>query len=256
MRKQHYLTSVKNKKIKNTQKKDNDLYTIILICDNPGYRMKSYGPTCLIDLIKNKKLLDLQVDVIKKIFDNFEIIICAGFDVDKISKYVRSKYKDINIRIVENQLFENTGPCESIRLAINNTNNNKIFILDGGLIFEKNIFNHFNFDISSILLEEYPCENLEIGANINENKQVEHLSFGGHKIWSEILYLNNEMIIESLRKIINSAEYKRKFIFEALNELLKTNNKLSYHINKTKINKISNIKTYHKIRKTNEIFDR
>ena len=95
---------IKNKcitspKAKKAIQKNSDFITVILLCDSPGYRMRSYGPTSLIS-ISNKKLIDIQIEAIKQTFDNFEIILCVGFDAEKICKYVRSKYFNLNISVL------------------------------------------------------------------------------------------------------------------------------------------------------------
>lgn len=222
--------------------------TIILLCDTPGYRMKSYGPPSLLQIHGEKRLIDIQIECIKKHFNNFEIILCCGFDADKICKYVKSKYKHINIRLVENQLFNESNSCETVRLALNNTNNDKIFILDGNLWFPQEIFGQHDYNTSMVLIEKKQLEGLEIGVNTNEKNQVEHFSFGAKNYWSEVFYLSNYEIIDSLRKILSNPDYKHKFVFEALNELLSTKFDLVAVTNKTKIKKIHNVKVYHNIR--------
>jgi hypothetical protein len=242
---------IKNKcitspKAKRLISRNDDLVTVILLSDSPGYRMKSYGPTSLIS-ISNKKLIDIQIEAIKQTFNNFEIVLCIGFDAEKTCKYVKSKYGNINIRIVENQLFKNSNSCESVRLSLNNTNNNKVLICDGNLLLNNNILSMVHNANSCVFVESSPCVNLEIGLNIDEKNQVQYFSFGAYKIWSEVLYLDNYEIIETLRKIISLSEYKNKFIFEALNELIKTKHKLQCLTNTNSVKKINNIKTYHSI---------
>lgn len=241
MNKNKFLTSARTKK-----NVDSDLYTFLLIADSPGYRMKSYGPTSLITF-KNKKLIDIQIEAIKKSFKNFEIIICGGFDIDKIYKYIKNNYKNLNIRIVENQLFNNSNSCESMRLGLNNTNNDKIYIIDGCLLIYSDLFN-CNQKKSFVYIEENPCENLEVGINLDEENKIEQFAFGGSKIWSEILFLGDKDILEYVRKTVHNIDFKNKFIFESLNEVIKNNYDLSYVINKTPIKKINNIKTYHGIK--------
>jgi hypothetical protein len=242
---------IKNKcitspKAKKTIQKNTDFITVILLCDSPGYRMRSYGPTSLIS-ISNKKLIDIQIEAIKQTFDNFEIILCVGFDAEKICKYIRSKYYNLNIRLVENQLFKNSNSCEAARLTLNNTNNTKIVLCDGNLLLNSNVLSMVDDIDSCVFTESSPCANLEVGLNIDEKNQVQYFSFGANKIWSEILYLNNMEIIETFRKIVSSTDYKNKFIFEALNELIKTKHKLRCLTNDKSIKKINNIKTYHSI---------
>jgi hypothetical protein len=224
-----------------------DLISIILICDNPGYRMKSYGPTSLIT-INDHKLIDLQIKTIQQLFSNFEIILCVGFDSEKICRYIRAKYEKINIRVVENQLFNNTNSCESVRLSLNNTLNHKILLCDGNLLFNHKALSLIDTDQTCVLIETNPCSNLEVGININDNNEAQYFSFGAYRTWSEILFLHNTDYVEAFRKIVAHKDNKNKFIFEALNEMLKTKHKIKCINNQHGIKKISDIKTYHAMR--------
>lgn len=225
----------------------NNLITIVLLCDSPGYRMKSYGPISLIN-ISNSRLIDLQIKAIQQTFTNFEIIICLGFDAEKTCKYIRTKYANLPIRIVENQLFNSSNSCESVRLALNNTLNNKVLICSGNLLFSNKVLSSINYNQTCVLVENNPCENLEVGINIDDNNEAQYFSFGAYKIWSEILFLHDVEVIEVLRKIVVYPDNKNKFIFEALNEVLKTKYRIKCVNNSHPIKKISNIKTYHSIR--------
>lgn len=241
------VVSPKRKTKEKNDKKTTELVTIILLCDSSGYRMKSYGPVSLVN-INNTKLIDLQIECIKNVFENFEIILCVGFDAEKICKHIRSQHKDIRIRIVENQLYNTSNSCESLRLSLNNTANNKIVICDGNLVLNKGCLENIDTDKSCLLIEKDPCENLEIGLNSDNNKIVQHLSYGANKIWSEILFLNGFDIIESLRKIITKYDSKTRFIFESINELIKMKYEIVSIINTSKVLKINNIKMYHSIK--------
>lgn len=233
----------KEKKVEKTE----PLVTFILLCDMPGYRMKSYGSISLIN-IKDKKLIDIQIEAIQKHFDKYEIIVCTGFDSNNVSKYVRQKYKNQNIRIVENQLFSNTNSCESLRLCLNNIVNNRVFIIDGNLLFNPSIFNTIDLNRDFLFIEDNPSESLEIGVNINEINVIEHFSYGTQKIWSEIIYFSKNDTIEILRKLLCNEEYKTKLIFELFNDFLKLNSELCYIKNKYSIEKLNNIKTYKTIK--------
>ena len=245
MDKARFITSAKaNKK----PKIENTLVTLILLCDHPGYRMKSYGPPSLIS-IQNQKLIDIQISAIQNVFNNFEVILCAGYDVDKVYKYLRSKYSHIKIRIVENQNYESSNSCESVRVALNNTYNDKIIICDGSLLLTPNVLSAIDLNKSSVCMQENgSCPNLEVGININENQLVEYFSFGAVHQWSEIVFLHNNEIIDTLRKLLANGSYKQKFTFEALNELIKMKFKLSFTNNPSIIQKVNHIKTYHSIK--------
>lgn len=238
--------SHKKRKTKKTVKQKPELITVILLCDCPGYRMKSYGPLPLIQ-IQNNKLLDIQIDSILSSIPNCEIILCVGFDSEKITKYVRQKYKKINIRIVENQLFTQSNSNESARLGLNNTLNNKILICDGNLLLNNKALSSIDYSQSCVLVEQHPCENLEIGVNINEAEEAQYFSFGAYKTWSEILFLHNDENIDFFRKVLSHQE-KTKFLFESINEMLKNDIVIKCIENQYPVRKINNIKTYHLIK--------
>ena len=244
-----YVTSTKRRKSTKTLNigDTNDLVTVILICDTPGYRMKSYGPPPLIT-VRGKKIIDHQIEAISERLKNFEIILCVGFSSDKVAKYIRQSHVGLNIRIVENQVFNTSNACESIRLALNNTLNDKVMIADGNILFDADMLNQINIQHSSVLCESQPSENLEVGFNLNEEEDIEHFAYGASHLWSEVLFLNNAEIIDSLRKIVSGSDYKTKFIFEALNDLIKTRHSLKMINNIYPVIKVNNIKTYHKIK--------
>lgn len=235
------LETTKNKSIKNN--KQSELISVVLVCDSPGYRMKSYGPLSLVS-IKNLKLIDHQIQAIINTFENYEIVLCLGFDSEKVCRYIRSKYKSKNIRIVENQLYNSSNSCESLRISLNNILNNKIIVCDGNLLLNKKSLNIINTNISCALFEKKPTENLEVGFNKDDFNNIQYFSYGAKYIWSEICFLNGEAIIEDLRKILTSYDSKTRFIFEAINELIKMRYEFKAIQNQHPIIKLNNIKTY------------
>jgi len=242
------ITSAKSKSRKKNAESD-DLISVILLCDSPGHRMRSYGPVSLVSVNGAVRLIDLQIEAIKSTFNNFEIILCLGFDSDKVYRYIRSKHKDLNIRIVENQLYDTSNSCESLRLSLKNICNDKVLICDGNLIIDSKLLSNLSISTSSIMVEENPNNTLEIGLNI-DNNIVQHFSFGAKNIWSEIIYLNGKPMIDNLVKILLNHDNKNRLMFEALNELLSANaaNKFQVIKNPFQLTKINNVKTYHNIK--------
>lgn len=222
------------------------LITFIIIADTPNTRMRSYGPTSLLS-IKNAKLLDLQIKEIVQAFPTYEIILCTGFESDKVSRYIKSKYNEINIRIVENQDYENTNSCESLRLALNNTSNDAVFIVDGNIIFNSSTFKHNEENKSYILFEENN-PTLDIGININEKGCAEYIGFGASKCWSEICFLNKDIYLNSLIRHLSQNNFKKKFVFEAINAIINSKSEIKAIENQKQVYKIQNIKNYHNIK--------
>ena len=222
------------------------LISVIIIADSPATRMRSYGPSGLLN-VKNTKLIDLQIGEIKKKIKNFEIIICTGFESEKLNRYIRNKYKTINIRVVENQGYDSSNSCESLRLCLNNTINKNIVIIDGNLLFSKELLK-LQKKYKAYTYVQRNNKTLEVGVNVNEDEDAEYFSFGASQQWCEVMFINDETYIESLRKIVSNPEFKRKFIFEALNVLINNKSKIKILESKIPIQKINNIKVYHTIK--------
>ena len=224
-----------------------DLVSFIIISDTPAHRMKSYGPAPLLT-IKKRKLIDYQISAIYDSFSNPEIIVCVGFESGKVIEYIKTSYPDINIRIVENQFFETTNSCESLRLCLNNTSNDKIFILNGSLLFKPSTVRLCDVSSHCVYIEKNPEKEFEVGVNIGENNNAVHFSYGACKHWSEMIYINDRDSIDYLRLVTSSDSFKNKFIFEAINELIKRDTHFSVIKNRYSMHKVSNLRKYQKLR--------
>lgn len=250
MRSNNFITSPRQgKKIK----RNKEFVSIVLLSENHGYRMKSYGPVSLIKLEDSKTLIEKQINTILATFENFEIVLCVGFEAVKIVSFVREKFKNINIRIVENQVHYNSNCCESIRLCLANITNNKVIICGGGVLIYPSQFSSLDFSESMIIVQnQIDDSNFEVGVIPTTNNKVNRLSLGVKtKYWAEILFLHNQESIDYLLRIVSNTDYKNKFMFEALNELVKNFEiKIQQNLSNKPIIKIDNIKT---LRKTTKI---
>jgi choline kinase len=234
-------------KISRSSGKKTDFVSVVLFSENHGYRMKSYGPIPLIK-IDGKSVIERQIDSIKSIFSNFEIILCSGFETEKTVNFIKEHFSDINIRVVENQVHYNSNCCESARLCINNTTSNKIILCGGGVLLTSECLNMIDLNTSMIIYQNQNDDsNFEVGVISNNNK-LEGLSIGvKNQYWTELLYLSNSKIIKILYSILSNPEYKNKFVFEAINQLPNISN-ISTKKNKHEpIIKVNSIKTLKRI---------
>jgi hypothetical protein len=224
MKKNRYITSAKEKKLDSKK----DFVSIIFLYDNYVYRRKSYGPIPLFEASEDKKIIDQHIQSIKNNFSNFEIVICGGFECDKLIRYVDEKYHNENIRIVENQLFEKTNDCESIRIALNNIKNKNVLIISA----LSNI-NDMEFKITDGQNKVYLSQvdrNTNVGANINQHGNVEYMCFGAKYAWEGIMWMNNTECIDTARKILFVDNFKSKLWFELVNGLIERNINISSEI--------------------------
>jgi len=240
-----YITTPKSKE-RPAGNAINDFVTIIFFSENHGYRMKSYGPVSMIR-VGNKTMLEKQIEAIKACFYNFEIIVCSGFETPKTVNYIKDKFPDVNIRVVENQVHFNSNCCESARLCLNNTSNNKVLLCSGSNLLEPHHLKDLELDCSFVLTQE---KNEDSGFEINvisDGGILEQFSIGlKNNFWTEVLYLAGDKIIKALYNVLSDPEYKNKFIFEALNDIAPKHDIKDVKLD-SPIKKINNIKVFKRI---------
>lgn len=245
MRNTKYITSPKS----NNQDRRTESVTFILLAENHGYRMKSYGPISLIKL-GEKTLLERQIEAITSVFINCEIIICSGFETAKLYNFIRGSFADsqCSIRIVENQVYYHSNCCESLRLCMSNTMNDKIVICGGGVLLSTEYLKSLDLRKSSIVTQDSnPESQFELGVIENGNR-LENLSLAiKNPVWTDLVYINGKVQFNSLYNLLCKPELKNKFLFEAINSWSGKKNLQVVKNVSTPIVKISNIKTYKRI---------
>lgn len=222
--------------------------TFILLAENYGHRMKSYGPVSLIK-IGDKSLIEHQIDAIKSVFIDFEIILCSGFETQKVYQFLQNVLPaDFPIRIVENQIYYHSNCCEGLRLCLNNTRNNKIVICGGGVLFTVDYLRCLNVKKSSIL---YQADDKDSGFDvgvIDADSRLESLALAvDNKVWTDLIYITGEPFVRSFYNLISRPEFKNKFLFEAINSWRAKNNIWTCENTGPKITKVDNIKILKRI---------
>lgn len=243
-KKSNFITTPKSSLKKNKKY----FVTVVLLSENHGYRMKSKGAIPLVD-INGITLLDRQINAIKAVFQNFEIILCCGYDAGAVFQHVKEKYNSLDIRIVENQVYENSNCCESARLAINNTLNNKIILCNGSVLLLSEHLRSIDLEKSSILVQspDKKMEDFNIGV-VSQDDKVQNMSLAvREKKWLELCYLSTKHDVASFYKIIQSIDFKNRFLFEAINEFIKSKNLATTEVEKVKSYKIHSIKSLKKV---------
>tara|TARA_B100001059_G_C17800833_1_gene566070 strand:- start:891 stop:1631 length:741 start_codon:yes stop_codon:yes gene_type:complete len=224
-----YITSPKEKKVKFDLTKE---YTVILFTESHGYRMKNYGAVQLTKL-NGSFLIDHQIKALKSRFKRIKIVLSCGFESSKIWKHLKEKYKDLDIRLVENQLYRTTNSCESIRLALMNSDSKNIFICSSANFFEKKHLDQLSFSDTSIFCQSLSSNKSDIKV-YKRNNTCAKLDFGvGDLCWTEMLYLDGEKSVDDFYSIIDCEEYKSKFLFEAINKFA-SKRKINIYENKLK----------------------
>lgn len=233
----------------NSYQKKGELVSILLLAENHGYRMKSYGPISMVN-IGDMSLIEHQVKAISSAFINFEIVLCSGFETNKIYNFIKSKFgPSVKIRIVENQVYYHSNCCESIRLCMNNVMTEKLIICGGGVLLTSSYLKSINLKQSSVVYQERMDDNyFDVGIIETKNKKLESMSLAvKDKCWTELMYLTGSALIKSFYQIVSNPEFKTKFFFEAINYWNHRKQLHVYENTSEPIIKINNIKTLKRI---------
>lgn len=195
--------------------------TIIIPCAGAGTRMKSYGNKSL--LVINKEgdyLLNKQIEIVREVYPQAEIIVVVGFEEEKI----RGKNIHKNVRFVYNPLYETTNVVYSIGLAMRSCLNDRVLIVYGDLLFNRYAITAITQDASRVIIDEGNFKREEVGLSFID-KEVINFAYDLPIKWGQIIYLVGKEL-DILRKIIYDKQYIRWFGYEVFNQILAKGGKL------------------------------
>ena len=172
----------------------------------------------LLKINKDEKLLDIQIQTIRKYFKDAEIIFAVGFQSDVIINYLLEEYPEI--KIIENKTYKTTTPLESLRLSLNCSASGDTYVIYGDKYF----------DIKSISFDdkEYPVivestnesfSKSDLGL-VYQNNQLKSISYGVKKKWGQIFYIPRVLFYD-FRQQVNMCNKKYYNIFDIINSLAK-----------------------------------
>ena len=214
-----FITNITNTNKQNVKisKKDTDI-AICVLSAGVGARIKSYEPRCLLK-VGHQSLLEHQISLIQQCFSSPEIISVVGFEATKVIKKFNNNK---NVRLIENQLYENTNSSESIRLAFNSTNKDKFLFMHGDLYFNKETLLSLDYSKSFLIVDSQKrFDNREVGITIGPNRKASILSYGLDTKWCQIAFITGkEMNIAN--NVFSKFEnhHKKMLSFEVLNKII------------------------------------
>ena len=189
--------------------------TVIIMAANIGYRMKSYGPKSLLNVTPNETLIEYQLNTIQSSFPHADVILVVGFFADRLIKRCPP-----GIRVVENQLYEETNEVEQIRLALNCTLTDNILVLKDDVIFNNETLCNISKQKSCLIYDSQDrIEHTNIGVTVI-NGYATTFSYGLSDKWCHIVYLTKKET-NILRAICAKRENSKMYLHEALNLMLK-----------------------------------
>lgn len=188
--------------------------TIIILAANIGYGMKSYGPKSLLNINNKETLLEYQVNLLKTVFPNSDILLVVGFGADKIIRRC-----PLGVRIIENQLYETSNEVEQVRLALNCTLTDNVLIIKDDIVFNNETLFEITKDISCIIYDsKNKIDSTNIGVTIVHN-EVSIFTYDSPTKWCHIAYLTNKEL-KLIKNLCNNRERNRMYLFEVFNLML------------------------------------
>ena len=218
-------------------KTNNEGISVIVLCGNMGYRMKSYGPKALLAFSDGSLLIDRLLENVSTCFPNSEIVVGVGFEADKVMARLPQ-----GIHAVENQLYEETNDLEQVRLCLNVCTKNNIIIINGDIIFNNIALDKLTKHGSSVVVSKDMGEN-EIGVTVVDDR-VTIFAYDLPLKWCNIVYLTGKELV-TFKKICKDRDRGKWYVFEALNQIVEKGGKIHVsHPKHMELNRIEKLKDW------------
>ena len=203
-----YITTTKNKQI------DSGKYSILILASIP-YEKMSYGPpVSLYQINAAQKLIDVQLEAISTCFPKSDIFMIAGHGISQIIPY-----KPKNLRVIENQKFEETGEVEELRLGLNSIVTESVITISANMIFNDITLNQVKTGHSSILVSSKIEEDGSVGTIVNTKSRLTNMGFGIPNKWCYISHFTGKEL-DILLNFVNTRSKANLCMFEAINSVI------------------------------------
>lgn len=193
------------------------MVSIIIPVAGVARRMKSYGPKSLINL-GNSNLLTHQINCLREVFINPEIILVSGFEYDKIDKFIKRFLTDI--KVVYNNNYYTTNVAYSVALGLKEAQHNDIIVVLGDLFFNANALHDINTWQYNTLLIDKSCnmDKREVGVATQYDKVV-HMAYGLEEKWAQIMLLQKKASA-FFQQLAQLAQNRKAFTFQIVNQMI------------------------------------
>jgi choline kinase len=176
--------------------------------------MKSYGPKPLIELSGRETVIGRQLRILRGSFPRAEIIVVVGYEAERVIKSL-----PCNIKIVENELHDQTNILRSIGMGLRVASHPNVLLVYGDLVFNTPAVQWACANGSSLLVDSKgQIGEDEVGANV-VGGQVTNLSYGLPIKWAQIAFFSGRELAV-FRRIAGDPDRRRHFGFEAINSVI------------------------------------
>jgi choline kinase len=177
-----------------------------------GRRMKIYGPKSLVPVNDEQTILSRQLELIDSCFKRYEIILVGGFQHEKLESKITSK-----VKFIVNKEYERTNVLHSIGLGLNKVTTDKVLIIYGDLVFNREcLFLPFNKESAIVVADSMKQE--EVGCIANDDI-LENIFYKLASKWAQIGFFTGQEL-ELLKEIAKNPVNNMWFGFEAINKII------------------------------------
>lgn len=188
--------------------------TIIIPAAGVGRRMKSHGAKPLIEISSTETVINRQINIFKKQYPKSEIIVVVGFQADKIIKHL-----PLGIKIIENELYEETNVVRSIGMALRIASNPNILIVYGDLVFNIATLNNLTSNNSAVIIDSHgQIDSEEVGLTIID-ENVTYFSYNLDIKWGQIAFITGYEL-DLFKTIVCNKEKRKLHTFEIFNTII------------------------------------
>lgn len=204
----------------------NEKISVIIPAAGAGKRMKYVGSKALIDIPNtNEVLIERQIRLVIESYPNAEFIITLGFNADKIYKFLKKKYP---VRFVLNNQYETTNVVHSIALGLYSSITDKILIIYGDLIFNREtIYNIVSTKSQTIIDTKNRLNDDTVGTIFNTNDGlISNFAYDIANKWGQIVFLQGKEL-HLFEQFAMNSDCNNWYGYELLNKVIEKGGNIS-----------------------------
>jgi hypothetical protein len=193
-------------------------HSIIYLNAFPDKKIKSLGNKGLIKISHNKHLIDYNLSLLNKFYNNSTIVIVGGFESRKLLKYLNnnnsfSKSKN-QLIYIEHSPDDRWNIGKSISEALINNDADSATIYNSSLFLDPKIFNIAQNQSTSFVLCK-SGKNDGVGCITNDNV-ITQCFYGLENTIYDFLYLDKNAF-SFLKNYIKNSNINKLYLFEIIN---------------------------------------
>ena len=112
-------------KARKSQKEEKSL-TVLILGSSHNTRLRNCGAKSCLVMPDSRYLINHQLDIIKR-YNPQEIFMTIGYDADRVIE------RNFGLKLIENQIYKETGEAEDLRLFFNLHTPERLLIVSGDL---------------------------------------------------------------------------------------------------------------------------